>query len=81
LTPREVSEALSIKEFTHLCAALDVARPVTTVGLMHGDGSKFQQVAGGKLVRKFDVLAVEREEGKLYVTCDAGEVLRIEVAA
>lgn len=56
LTPREIADQLSIREFVALCGLLDKKRPAVTA--LQGSGP--QTIAGGKIVRRFDVLDVQR---------------------
>lgn len=82
LSPKEVSETLSLREFLRLCATVDIERPTTQMAFRHGSGTDTQTTAGGKVFRRFDVLQIEREDKKLYVTISLDtENLRCEVIA
>lgn len=89
MSPREVADQLSVREFVKLCAAIDVARPVVKTKCGSASGSGYYQVSGGKLVRRFDVVKIEvevvqKKVRRKLVTVDVeGEsvLLRFDVAA
>lgn len=74
LTPREVAEALSWREFSAVCRYFDLIAlegKKSTVSKQSWGHTQFSQEATIKpqtISQKFDVFHVEREE-KLMITC------------
>ena len=64
---------LTISEWSALCALVDVIGPKTKIAFGNGPASPFQEVAGMVIQKKFDVVKIKREAGKVFVWLDFGK--------